>query len=128
MSRVLPFITLFFPAVAFAAPQNFRELVGLIVLIINVATPMLVALALVLFFWRAVLVMKGSGDGKGFSAAKFREVALWGVGILFVMVSIWGILALLENTFIGNDPGGVGNPSSSGDAFAPCNTLDGRGC
>lgn len=121
----MPLLVLLTPALAFAAPQTWSELVALFVLIINVATPTLVALALVLFLIRGLAAMTGTGGKeKGFSATRIREVALWGVGILFVMVSIWGILALLENTFLRGDTGF----SSDSGGTRDCVALGGSGC
>jgi len=118
-------ITLLTPAFAFAAPETWSELVALFVLIVNVATPTLVALALTLFLVRGLAAMTGAGGKeKGFSAARIREVGVWGIGILFVMVSIWGILALLENTFLRGD---TGFSSDSGDT-QDCTSLGGTGC
>jgi len=117
---------LFLPALAFAAPQTWSELVALFVLIINVATPMLVALALVLFLVRILATtVSGADKGHGFPADRFRTVAMWGIGIMFVMVSIWGILNLLENTFLRTGGGGfsTGSPSE-----AECTELGGEGC
>lgn len=116
---------LLLPALAFAAPQTWSELVALFVLIINVATPMLVALALVLFLVRILATSVGGADkGKGFAAERFRTVAMWGIGIMFVMVSIWGILNLLENTFLRTG----GGFSGGGAPKADCTELGGEGC
>ncbi|MBI2048491.1 MAG: hypothetical protein HYT30_01020 [Parcubacteria group bacterium] len=124
-------LILFAPTLAFAAPQTWSELVALVVLIINVAIPMLVALALVLFLVRSLMVMTGhGGEGgeHGFAAARFRKVAIWGVGILFVMASIWGILTILQDTFLSSGGGG-GNFGAGGSGEAlPCNSLNGSGC
>jgi len=119
-------IVILTPALALAAPETWADLVALFVLIINVATPMLVALALALFLIRILTTTVGGGEkGKGFSAERFRTVAMWGIGIMFVMVSIWGILNLLENTFLRTGGGGF---SSGGAAPADCIVLGGEGC
>ncbi|TRZ52383.1 hypothetical protein D4R99_02815 [bacterium] len=34
-----------------------------------------------------------------------KNIMVWGAVALFVMVSIWGIIGLLQNTFIGDGPG-----------------------
>ena len=118
-------IVILTPALALAAPETWADLVALFVLIINVATPMLVALALALFLIRILTTTVGGGEkGKGFSAERFRTVAMWGIGIMFVMVSIWGILNLLENTFLRTGGGGF---SSGGAAPADCIVLGGGG-
>lgn len=107
-------VAVLMPVISEAAPENFRALVALFVLIINVATPALVALALVVFLLRMVGVFGFSLAGKEgekprFSIARLKTIGMWGIGILFVMVSIWGILRLIENTFLGNDAGALGD-------------------
>jgi hypothetical protein len=115
----------FIPQLVFAAPDTFTKLVALVVLIINVATPSLIALALVLFLVRVLMSMTGAGEGKekGASYARLKEIMLWGIGIIFVMVSIWGILNLIDNTFMSGDSGFIG----SGE-IDPCDSLDAVGC
>lgn len=118
-------VAVLIPVISEAAPENFRALVALFVSIINVATPALVALALVIFLLRMVGVFGFSIAGKEgekprFSIARLKTIGMWGIVILFVMVSIWGILQLIENTFLGSDSGALGDRV---DEF--CKELDG---
>lgn len=89
------------PAIALAAaPRNWSELVNSLVSIMNAGAITLITLAFVGYFYGIssnILVFDGDAHGE-----KRRAYLVWGVIILFVMVSIWGILQLLQNTFIGN--------------------------
>ncbi len=115
------------PGLALAAPKTFAELVSLFVLIINVLTPTLIGLALVFFLYRMLSTALGGGDhghgGTGqFIPAKVRAVGMWGIFILFVMVSIWGILRIIENTFL---TGSGGSLSGEQTIFVDCTSLTG---
>ena len=58
--------------------------------------PLLIAVAVIVFFWGIVrYIASGGEDGKG----KGRSLMLWGVLALFVMVSVFGILQILKGTF-----------------------------
>jgi uncharacterized membrane protein YjfL (UPF0719 family) len=54
----------------------------------------MISLAVVLYFMGAVVKMQSlTHDQKA-----LREYLLWGVLAIFVMVSIWGIVALVKNS------------------------------
>jgi predicted Na+-dependent transporter len=81
-----------------------RELVGLI----DVAIPVLLGLALALFLWSGVKYVYKAGDAKG--KGEERQALLWGLVAMFVLFSLWGILALLKESFIGSDSGSAEGP------------------
>lgn len=104
--RLAPLLVLALPVVASAAaPTTLKELVGQIVEILNTATGVLVAAALVAFLYGAAYNMMKAGE-RGSGA--LRQFLVWGVIILFVMVSIWGILNLLQQTLFGTTGGTSG--------------------
>lgn len=97
------------PAFVLAAePKTLKELVILIVDVLNAGTEVMVALALVIFLYGAAYNMIKAGERGG---GALRTYLVWGVLILFVMVSIWGILALLQDTLVGASRGSA--PSGS---------------
>lgn len=96
---------LFVPAVALAAPGTFSDLVSRIVSIINLAIPALISAAIVLFMYNILGSFGIFGGENTFDKQKFRDAALWGIIILFVLVSIWGILEILRNTFLSSGGG-----------------------
>ena len=63
--------------------------------ILNSLIPLLIALAVVVFFWGLVqYVLKSGGEGGG----NGRSIMIAGLVALFVMVSVWGIVRLAQNT------------------------------
>jgi hypothetical protein len=59
--------------------------------------PLIVTVALVMFLFGVMKFILNSGDET--KRKEGREFMLWGIISLFVMLSIWGILNLLTNTF-----------------------------
>ena len=89
----------FFPvfAVARHAPQNLFDLIRLFLNILNAFIPLLIGLALLGFLWGVAQFILAADD-----ATKRKEGGkkmLWGIVALFVMISTWGLVALLANTF-----------------------------
>ena len=75
----------------------------------------IMTLALVYFFWGLVKYLQSIGD-----ETKRKEGATmmtYGVIALFVMVSVWGLVNVLKNTFP-LDPS-MPQPSTSGSTFTP---------
>jgi hypothetical protein len=105
------------PGIAFAqGVDTFANIVCLIVSVLNRATGVLVALALVIFLYGAAYnIFKAQERG----GAALRQFLVWGVGILFVMVSIWGILRLLQDTFVGQNSNQISVCAGGGDAGSP---------
>jgi hypothetical protein len=56
--------------------------------------PVLVALAFLVFVWGLVVFISRSGDDKSREEGKHKIV--WGIIGLFIITSIWGILALFQ--------------------------------
>lgn len=86
------------PLLVLAAPKTFQELVYRAVYIINLIIPIIIGMTVVVYMYGAASgILATNSDGK-----KRREhlKTFYGTGILilFVMVSVWGILALLKNT------------------------------
>ena len=98
-STILLSLTLLLtPTVTFAAPRNFSELVMVFVNLINIAIPILIALAVLGFFWGVTQYILSASDSTKVEEA--RKLMIWGIIALFVMVSVWGILRVLSNTFL----------------------------
>ena len=69
----------------------------------NMLVGTIFTIAVVVFFWGLVQYLVSVGEQKG----KGLQRMFYGIITLFVMVSIWGLIALLQNTFL---PGGGGKP------------------
>jgi lysylphosphatidylglycerol synthetase-like protein (DUF2156 family) len=94
---------------------SFCTIVQSIVSLINITVGVLAALAVVVFFWGLVRFVSESSDAHGHSEGKERII--WSLIALFVLVSIWGILALMNAAFFGATPGST----SSSCTGAPTN-------
>lgn len=107
MRIFLFFVAVFTPLLGETAPRTFSEFVGNIVSILNAAIGTMVVLALVIYFAGAVKQLNDVQHGEAGGMSKFL---ITGLGILFVMVSVWGILYMLQSTFFptGNEGGASG--------------------
>lgn len=73
---------------------DFAGLVRLVIEYINLIIPVLVTLAIVLLFIGIVRYIKNRGS------ADIRTNIVWSLVALFVLFSVWGILRILDNTFL----------------------------
>lgn len=73
--------------------------------LIAAITPIIVALALVYFFWGLAKYILASGEGKD----EGKSMMIWGIIALFVMVSVWGLVGLIGNTFSVGQGGDISN-------------------
>lgn len=85
------------PALVYAAPKTFAELVDVIISIINPLVGLLVSLAVLFFSYNIIrYITNAGGEGR----AKYRENLTWSVIALFVLVSVWGLARIISNTFL----------------------------
>ena len=85
------------PSLAFAQTLgNLTTLSGNIRAFLNTLFPILLAVAVLYFFWGLVTFIRASGDPKNSESGK--SIMIWGIASLFIMVSIWGILTWLGTT------------------------------
>ena len=101
------------PAFAFA-----QTLVGVEVLvrniggIVQIALPIVIALALLAFFWGLVKFIFAQGDETAKTDAK--KIMLWGLIALFVMVSVWGLVRFIGGALNIQEGGTVNIPTVPG--------------
>ncbi|MCH7529514.1 hypothetical protein IIB50_00070 [Patescibacteria group bacterium] len=74
------------------------DLIYVITDILQAIVPVLIALALLYFFWGMANFLILHADSE-VEREKGRSVMFWGIITFFVMVSVWGILHMLEATF-----------------------------
>lgn len=107
-----------------APGTTFASLVGSIIGLINATIPVLIAAAVVFFMLGAVKYVRSQGEKKN------RDMIVWSLVALFVIVSVWGILRLACATFTSsascsssvnyNESAGgyqIGGPSTGGGAY-----------
>ena len=74
--------------------RTFKDIIEIFLDLIQITLPVIAGLALLVFFWGLTkFIMNVSGDEKAVSEGK--NLMIWGIIALFVMVSIWGILRFL---------------------------------
>ena len=90
---VLGSSALFAPSIVLAA--GFEGVIDTVSGLISSLVPLLIALAVLYFFWGLIKFMTSAGEKKDDA----RDQMIWGIIILFVMVSIWGLVNLIQDTF-----------------------------
>ncbi|MFA6553945.1 MAG: hypothetical protein WCS89_00345 [Candidatus Paceibacterota bacterium] len=100
MKKIIALIAFVAPSVASAqslAPiTNVNDLSSRLLGIGNTVTYLLVALAVIYIIWNVVnFLIKPAGEER--KGAQMNIV--WGIVGLFVIVSIWGLVGILTNTF-----------------------------
>jgi len=118
---VLVFLAvLIVPLFAHAAAKSFSELVENLVSLINTGIGFLLLLGIIMYFWGiSVNVLKFEDDPE-----KKKAYFFWGIIVLFVMFSIWGIIELLQNTLFGGGSFGIGSAPASEPGTSPTFFLD----
>lgn len=97
--------TLFaFPLSAFAVlcpsvnpPCDFASFVTLVLSYLKPLVGIIISLALLTFFWGIVKYINAGGDEKKLEEGK--KVLIYGILALFVIVSVWGLVALVRGSF-----------------------------
>ena len=95
--RGLPIFVLVLPVFVLAQPTDFKGVVNVIEDILDLAYPVILALTLLVFFWGLTRLLASGGDEKAVEEGK--KLMLWGIVGLFVMLSMWAIVALLTGSF-----------------------------
>ncbi len=74
--------------------------------IVDLLLPLVVALALLFFFWGLAKFVLAAGDEV--DAKKGKDMMIWGVVALFIMISVWGLVSWVGTAL------GIGQGQSSG--------------
>ena len=77
--------------------MTLANLVGVLIGLVNNIIPVLVTIAVAFFIAGGIRFIYKSGDARGHGADK--TILAWGLIALFILVSVWGILALLRQYF-----------------------------
>lgn len=85
------------------------QIINAIAYIVGLIIPILIGIALIVFFWGLVMYIAKTGDEKAHERGKRTMIA--GIVSLFIMVSIWGIIRFGQSAF-----GIAGNSSAPQNA------------
>lgn len=103
------------PIIAFA--QTVDTIFSKIITLINYLTIIVVALSVLAFFWGLFKFITRAGEDK----EEGRHIMIWGILALFVMLSVWGLVGVVGNTF-GIQQGGAVNIPGVGGSYGGVNT------
>ncbi|MBI2617937.1 hypothetical protein HYW58_00570 [Candidatus Kaiserbacteria bacterium] len=99
MSTMKPFLVIaalvLTPVLAYA--QTLKSVLDTFSTLINAAIPVVIALAVLYFFWGLAQYILNSADEE--KKQEGRTIMIYGVIALFVMVSVFGLIRLLQETF-----------------------------
>lgn len=88
------------PFAAFAQVGETTNIPGFIEQInavINTIIPFLVGLAVLIIIWGVFNYISGAGDEE--KRAQAKQYIVWGVVGVFIMLSVWGLVNILVNSF-----------------------------
>ena len=101
MKKIIAFVALAIPSLAFAqalpAITNVNQLTNRALSIGDTFTYILVALAVIFIVWNVVIYIINPAGSE--SRAEAGKAILWGIVGLFIIVSIWGLVNILTNSF-----------------------------
>ena len=107
MKKIIAALTVsLLPATAFAQSlssiNNVNDVTNTFQSLLDLATSIIVALAVVFIIWNVVkYLIQGGADADKRKEAQSAIFA--GIIGLFVIVSIWGLVSILKNTFVTTD-------------------------
>ncbi len=94
MKKAILITLAFAPVFAFAQSlSNLETLMKSIGRLVGLALPIVVAIALLAFFYGLVKFIFSQGNEEDKQASK--KIMLWGLIALFVMVSVWGLVRFI---------------------------------
>ena len=94
--KVLKIIALLFsPSIGVA--QTLGTVLGIFVQIVNALMPFIVGLAVLFFMWGVFQFIRASGNEDELTEGRNRMI--YGIIGIFVMVSVWGLVNLFDETF-----------------------------
>lgn len=111
MKKVAVFTSLFLLPIV-ASAQNFEAFLGTLTTWIGLIIPLLISFAVVLFLWGLVkFVMNAEDEG---ARASGRQLMIWGIIALFVMIAFWGIVGWLQDSLALGTAETVAGPTGVG--------------
>jgi hypothetical protein len=91
-------LALLLPAVV-GAQETLGDLIRIAIEVLNAAVYFIMVLAILGFIYGAIKFLYTAGDDA--SRVQGKQLMIWGTLALFVMVAVWGIVAIIARTFLG---------------------------
>lgn len=86
-----------------ATPQEYADVVDIFLGILNSLIPIIIGIALLIFIWGGVKFLYAGGSDDSVEPAK--KMMFWGIIIIFIMVSMFGIIQIFYGDIIGGNAG-----------------------
>jgi ABC-type nickel/cobalt efflux system permease component RcnA len=87
------------PLICFAQEGNLQGVLITIGEVVGLAVPVAASLVMVAFFWGLAMYLFNFGEGKDDKQKQGKSLMIYSVLVMFVMVSIWGIVELFAYSF-----------------------------
>lgn len=100
----VPFQAFAFECTGATTPEDFTGFICLGIDYVGTAIPIVMSLAVLAFFWGLAKFILNAGSEEARDEGK--NVMKWGIVALFVLVSVWGIVAFISNDILGFTPSG----------------------
>jgi len=108
MKKIVIGTLLLAPTFVFAQEfDNVRRLIESVRDIIDILIPLVAALALLYFFWGLAKFILNAGNEDAQKEGK--NIMIWGIVALFVIVSVWGLVRFVGSA-LGINPNSVDQP------------------
>jgi len=105
---IYPALLLALPFVA-SAQNGIQGILGLVQNTIDALIPIIIGLAVLVFLWGLLSYVVAKDADKQKEA---RGVMIWGIIAIFVMVSVWGLVGILNQTIFGASGSAVQAPNT----------------
>ena len=100
ISSVASIVFLSIPFVSYATtPTDFKSLISLFLSYINILIPFVISLTVLLFVWGVFKYVNAGASVD--DRTEGRKFMLYGIISLFVMVSVWGFVNILNTSIFG---------------------------
>ena len=97
IKKFIPALIMTMPLLA--AAQGLEGVIETFGRLVDLALPVVIGIAILIFAWGLISYVAAGGDEEKRKGA--RQTMIYGVIIIFVMVSIWGLVRILQQTFPG---------------------------
>ncbi len=95
--NIILFLTIT-PLITFGAFEDIKTMAGELTETINILIIVLVAVAVVVFLYGLVQLLTKAGGDKDM-VIRAKNTIGWGLALIFIMVSLWGIILLMQSLF-----------------------------
>ncbi len=95
MKKIIALTAFFAPMAAMAA--TISSVITTASDIVRMIVPILITIALIIFIWGIIKYITAGDDEE--NRGKARNIILYGIIGLFAIVAVWGLVALIRNTF-----------------------------